>query len=557
MRVATDHPGLLSRPDQSPLYRREPTYDQGYYAKSSFPRQLDVNTFQSPEAVPRNISLQPLNGLESQLSANWARLLKGHGVPMIVHEIRIAVEGTGHYLSFINVDTLEKQLWHEQYRARIHPGFIWACLAMARLMRSSSMEDGHAGLQMALNLFQEAKRALDIAWADPTYAYAALIIALFESSAQPNYTHGRALSALIELDDYIHQLRLTMIDARDPDACRFQQGVPVVYYPEGRDHLAAGNKCPCFVPSPVDAYHTRSYIPPWDASWSPEQVRDEEIRRLCWSALSLISGFLAQAATDNRSMPKFHLSDPGSYQLLFPGEIIDRLQPAYAARDGLTPKESVWALYCRSMLLWNYCNRFRYVSANDEDHVSEDISEAWAEAQAIEESLDAHNCSLDTALIYTTREHIHNIRMIVTQALRRLQGYDHGFKLTPGPIFKRKHAEDWIYYQDQLVRRAAATAGNLQSPESIQLTQRPWRVQWFIHQLSTCLQLWENERTLEEALHLGRRLLQVIDTMNYLWECPTNEAQASELRARLTEACRLMGVDLPFPRNLSAPAKFE
>lgn len=88
------------------------------------------------------------------------------------------------------------------------------------------------------------------------------------------------------------------------------------------------------------------------------------------------------------------------------------------------------------MLLWNYCNRFRYVSANEEDHVSEDISEAWAEAQTIEESLDAHNCSLDTALIYTTREHIHkyvalcccnalrtdiviSIRMIVTQALRR------------------------------------------------------------------------------------------------------------------------------------------
>jgi hypothetical protein len=169
-----------------------------------------MNPFQSPEAVPRNISLQPLNGmLEGQLAANWARLLKGNGCVLLsfsplsmltesqgtndctrnsncvrplptsllrpVSPFSVSVEGTGHYLSFIDVTSLEKQLWHEQYRARIHPGFIWACLAMARLMRSSSVEDGQAGLQIALALFQEAKNALEIAWADPTYAYAALV----------------------------------------------------------------------------------------------------------------------------------------------------------------------------------------------------------------------------------------------------------------------------------------------------------------------------------------------------------------------------------------------
>jgi len=35
-----------------------------------------------------------------------------------------------------------------------------------------------------------------------------------------------------------------------------------------------------------------------------------------------------------------------------------------------------------------------------------------------------------------------------------------------------------------------------------------------------CLQLWEQENSLDEAISLGRRLLQVVDTMNSLWDCP-------------------------------------
>ena len=85
--------------------------------------------------------------------------------------------------------------------------------------------------------------------------------------------------------------------------------------------------------------------------------------------------------------------------------MLDRRSSSYRAADSLSPKESVWALYCRCMLLWNFCNRFREPSQEEER--AEQAHEAFLEAQAIEDSLNAHRCNLDTTLIYNCREYIH------------------------------------------------------------------------------------------------------------------------------------------------------
>lgn len=91
--------------------------------------------------------------------------------------------------------------------------------------------------------------------------------------------------------------------------------------------------------------------------------------------------------------------------LLFPGEVLDRASPAYLSSDSPSPKESIWALYCRSMLLWSFCNRSRFG-----DHTKEEREElayaTWSEAQSIYDSLDTHTCNLDTAVIYLCREYI-------------------------------------------------------------------------------------------------------------------------------------------------------
>lgn len=57
------------------------------------------------------------------------------------------------------------------------------------------------------------------------------------------------------------------------------------------------------------------------------------------------------------------------------------------------------------MLLWNFCNRFRQPSQEEER--AEQAHEAFLEVQAIEDSLNTHNCNLDTTLIYTTHEYVH------------------------------------------------------------------------------------------------------------------------------------------------------
>ena len=99
--------------------------------------------------------------------------------------------------------------------------------------------------------------------------------------------------------------------------------------------------------------------------------------------------------------------------ILFPGEVLDRRSSSYRATDSLSPKESVWALYCRCMLLWNFCNRFREPSQEEERADSELAHEAFLEAQAIEDS--AHRCNLDTTLIYNCREYIHKyVTYIIT-----------------------------------------------------------------------------------------------------------------------------------------------
>ena len=77
----------------------------------------------------------------------------------------------------------------------------------------------------------------------------------------------------------------------------------------------------------------------------------------------------------------------------------------------LTSKESIWALYCRSMLLWCYTVGLREGPQPSgqllEDQRADDAAEAWQEVHAIEDSLDAHKCNLDTGLMVATREYFH------------------------------------------------------------------------------------------------------------------------------------------------------
>ena len=73
-------------------------------------------------------------------------------------------------------------------------------------------------------------------------------------------------------------------------------------------------KCACHPPDgdPPDYYSNRPYALPWDSNWTREEIQDEEIRRLCWSALSLVSEYVAQCEAFNEESPRFFLCNPSN-----------------------------------------------------------------------------------------------------------------------------------------------------------------------------------------------------------------------------------------------------
>lgn len=90
-----------------------------------------------------------------------------------------SVNNTGHLLSFINLEYLQHRLVHSDERHRIHPCFILSALAMAKLMKSSTVEGGSNGLQESMLLALDAHTAFEEAihrnWIDHTIAETALV----------------------------------------------------------------------------------------------------------------------------------------------------------------------------------------------------------------------------------------------------------------------------------------------------------------------------------------------------------------------------------------------
>lgn len=83
-----------------------------------------------------------------------------------------------------------------------------------------------------------------------------------------------------------------------------------------------------------------------------------------------------------------------------------------------SPKESLWALYCRSMLLWNSCIR-QQDSNWTSDEKARFAIDAWGQIALIQDALDMHQCNSETALTYVCREYLYNTRMTITYELRR------------------------------------------------------------------------------------------------------------------------------------------
>lgn len=497
----------------------------------------------------------------------WNCFLATHTLSEIEHHMRHLIKETGRTLTFLNVDFVLKRLHNEGERIHVQPAFVLSILAMSTFMRSSEMEYKAPGREQAIQLRNSAQEHLQDSWSkgwvDTTLAEAALILALYETSAHKSYSPSRINAALLFLDNIIQRLNLMKIDRHDQQIYLFSPGsVPVIHLEpvsapdstctiSGPNYIAATSKrCSCILPRmahPEDKHTTRSYSLPWSPDWSDSDAFNEECRRLCWSALGLVCVYVSQCVAFESSLPTFALTDASNYALLFPGEVLDRQSSSYNAADSMSTKESVWALYCRSMLLWAFTNRLRSNLKNSDEQV-DIVYEVLNEAQSIQDSLEMHECNLDTELIYMTQEYILNTRIAMTYALRSLLGFGNG---SP---FKRKDAEDWLCYQDRVLQPVQTAIKHLGTPRGHYLARCPQSVSWFSGQLSICLLLWNHDHALKQALTLGKSMLFVLEVLNILWPSDLLKHQAYQLRDRLTSACKTVGIDLPTPLTYVLPS---
>jgi hypothetical protein len=194
----------------------------------------------------------------------------------------------------------------------MQPALIYACLAMAKLIRSSEVELGANGRVHALGLRDAAQAHLreswDVRWVDLGLAEAAMVLALFETSAHPQHDGASVEAALILLDKIIEALQLTALDESDPDTLDHSTGVPTVLNPR-----PPPKQCDCAATTaPSDGSNTWSFQLAWDPLWTEADVKSEETRRLCWSALILVANHTAERAAEQREPLNLFLVDPSN-----------------------------------------------------------------------------------------------------------------------------------------------------------------------------------------------------------------------------------------------------
>lgn len=67
----------------------------------------------------------------------------------------------------------------------------------------------------------------------------------------------------------------------------------------------------------------------------------------------------------------------------------------------------MWALYCRSMFLWNSSSSIQRDDALTTEERARFAIEVFHETRDIQDALDMHKCNMDTGLAYVCREYLY------------------------------------------------------------------------------------------------------------------------------------------------------
>lgn len=120
-------------------------------------------------------------------------------------------------------------------------------------------------------------------------------------------------------------LSLTFTDAHDPDTPRYTtRGVPSVNIPAMDKH------CRCLGPTAnqeLQSGFSFTFNPPWGTDWTLEEIRKEECRRICWSALTLVSSHTSQCAAFHEEPLHLQLAEPSNVRFVTKQTLICKAYP--------------------------------------------------------------------------------------------------------------------------------------------------------------------------------------------------------------------------------------
>ncbi|KAF9485849.1 hypothetical protein BDN70DRAFT_795185 [Pholiota conissans] len=499
----------------------------------------------------------------------------------ITADLRFVFRASNYWFSFFHIPTFFNNYFDTSKRDRIQPSLVLALLALSTFWQSSEIGYGKDGRERAMRFRVEAQAAMEASfnagWVDETLAQTAWLLALFEVCANPLHSSQRSSSSMVVLDSIIRTLKMTLVDASDPSTTVFTPGsVPVVNTPKSCSGLPGsspttgssaedvyngspihqtphpGKGCSCNLltlgehwPGAQEHAPLWSCTPAWDESWSEAEIRKESCRRLCWSAMILAAGHSSYSSAHQAETLDLFIADPANYALLFSGESVAR-SPALSKQS---PKDTIWALHDRSFLLWHGCIRMRNNHHATDNEKSEFAVRAWLEADALEQALNRHTCSIERAFIFQAREYIFNTRMCISYEFRRYVP----LVTNVNGMFHRTKAEEWLTHQAIVAERFMHGLHTVTGNSNNLLARRPFFVFWFMGQIHRALALYECDTTLTVALEVCKALIPAIDYLTSLWPCNEQRYRYKSVRNKVASSCFNAGIEPPAPFDILSP----
>ncbi|KAJ9122817.1 hypothetical protein QFC24_004248 [Naganishia onofrii] len=285
------------------------------------------------EAFTHGLVLERLPNTEYARESDWVWMTglfstnRAEGIRMLDTELRFFFDMNMQWFQYFNRSLFFATLYHEVDRYEIQPALILSMLAITTLVKSAHQGPNAVGKQNAVT-FADAARAMIqqsivANKVDPTLAQAALVLMAFEFYPYPQHSFDRTVSAIHLFDSIAHMFQLLACDVSDERVSIFiPNAVPVLTLeaggsPQNGNPAATREEIVRSSHEAEEQEEIKELIkwsprPQWPVHWSVAQVRQDEARRMCWTASSMVANFSLWTHTLGLQPLDLYMSNPAN-----------------------------------------------------------------------------------------------------------------------------------------------------------------------------------------------------------------------------------------------------